>query len=178
MEKYSNTKKITKTTLIWGIISGILLAAVGFIGLFINPLGVAVSTVWAFGFITVFTGAFGLIASFKLKKQSHPLWWALLIQGISGIGLGIYLMTSPIITEVILIQFSGIYLIVFSIARLITSREDWFFIILKIIFGISMIAYSGFFLVWGFIVLFTIFIINGLYSAYVSFSRIKNKQYA
>ncbi len=173
MNNNSNMRKVTKTSLVWGIISGFLLALIGFVGLFINPLQVAMSTVWAFGFITVFTGAFGLISSFKLKQQGSNLWWALLIQGIAGIILGFYLMSSPIITEALLIQFSGIYLIVFSIARLLVSREDWPFIILKIIIGIVMIAYTGFFLVWGFALLFSIFLVNGIYSAYTSYKMLK-----
>ncbi len=168
----NNTYK-RKTSLIWGMINGFILAIIGFIGLFINPLTVAIGTVWAFGFLTVFTGVFGLVASFKLKKQGVNLWWLLLIQGISGIILGSYLMSSPIITEAYLIQFSGIYLIIFSIARLLTTKEDWFFVILKVLFGISMIAFTGFFLIWGFALLFSIFLVNGAYTIYTNYKILK-----
>ncbi len=174
MENITKEKQITKPALIWGIISGILLATIGFIGLFINPIQVAISTVWAFGFITLFTGVFGIISSFNLKARKVNVWWVLLIQGISGIILGIYLMTSPIITEIILIQFAGIYLIVFNIMRLIVTREDFAFVLLKIIIGVAMTINTGFFLVWGFVALFILFLVNGIYSAFMNAKLLKN----
>lgn len=172
-----DNKKITKGTLIWSIISGILLVLIGFVGLFISPLKTAYNVTWAFGFISVFTGAYGMAASFTLKKQGVDMWWMMLIQGIAGFIIGIYLMTSPIITEVLIIKFSGWYIIGFGIARLISSRESWGIVLLKIFFGVSLIVYPGFFFIWGFILLFSLFIMNGIYTVYTSLVKLKSENY-
>ena len=51
-------------------------------------------------------------------------WWLVLIQGISALLLGIFLITSPGATTFILVQFLGIYWLVSGIFQLIAMFID------------------------------------------------------
>ena len=82
------------------------------------------------------------------KEVSAPIipWWAVLIQGIAALILGILLLASPGATMVILIQFMGIYWFVsgiFSIVAIFIDSSGWgwklFSGILGIIAGIVVI---------------------------------------
>lgn len=82
------------------------------------------------------------------KAPSAMPWWLLLIQGISAIILGFFLLTTPGQTTLILVQFLGIYWLVrgiFDIVMLFVDRTAWgwklFTGILGIIAGILIIQH-------------------------------------
>ena len=83
-------------------------------------------------------------------QQEAPLvpWWAVLIEGIAAIILGLLLLANPLTTTVILIQFLGIYWLVtgvIDIVRIFVDKTAWgwklFTGIIGIIAGILIIQY-------------------------------------
>jgi uncharacterized membrane protein HdeD (DUF308 family)/predicted flap endonuclease-1-like 5' DNA nuclease len=75
-------------------------------------------------------------------------WWAVLIEGIAAIILGLLLLANPLTTTVILIQFLGIYWLVVGvvdIVRIFVDRTAWgwklFTGIIGIIAGLLIIQY-------------------------------------
>ncbi|MBK7916549.1 MAG: DUF308 domain-containing protein [Chloroflexi bacterium] len=56
-------------------------------------------------------------------KEVQPAvpWWAVLIQGISALIIGILLITNPAMTTIVLVQFVGIYWLISGIFLLSAS---------------------------------------------------------
>jgi uncharacterized membrane protein HdeD (DUF308 family) len=51
-------------------------------------------------------------------------WWLVLIQGISALIIGIFLLTAPLATSVFLVQFLGIYWMVSGIFQIVAIFVD------------------------------------------------------
>lgn len=55
-------------------------------------------------------------------------WWAILIQGISALIIGILLLTNTAVTTIVLVQFMGIYWLVsgiFSLVAIFIDNSKW-----------------------------------------------------
>jgi uncharacterized membrane protein HdeD (DUF308 family) len=82
------------------------------------------------------------------KEQALVPWWAVLIEGIAALILGILLLISPGTTTVVLIQFLGIYWFIngiIDIVRIFMDRTAWgwklFAGIIGILAGLAIIQY-------------------------------------
>jgi len=95
-------------------------------------------------------------------------WWVLLIQGIIALILGIFLLTSPGMTQLVLITFLGAYWFVSGIFTLFSAAGDQanrgmkiLLGILGIILGLAILAYP---LYSAFIVPFIFIIMVGVWA--------------
>ena len=84
----------------------------------------------------------------KSKQEALVPWWAVLIQGIAAIILGVLLLVKPVGTIAILVQFLGIYWFIegiISIVRIFIDKTAWGWKLLSgiigILAGIAIIQY-------------------------------------
>ncbi len=63
-------------------------------------------------------------ASVSAKETNAVPWWLVLIEGIALILLGIFLLTSPGATTLVLVQFLGIYWLVAGIFKIVSMFLD------------------------------------------------------
>lgn len=87
-------------------------------------------------------------AATNSKQEALVPWWAVLIQGIAAIIMGLLLLIKPVGTIVILVQFLGIYWFIegiISIVRIFIDRTAWgwklFAGIIGILAGLAIIQY-------------------------------------
>jgi len=78
----------------------------------------------------------------RAPQESVP-WWAVLIQGIAALLIGILLLTNTAMTTIVLVQFIGIYWLISGIFSLISIFIDNTMWGLKLISGLLGIA-AGF----------------------------------
>ncbi len=171
--KYKNSK-IKKSTMVWSAVYAILLLFIGINGLFYKPLQTAYNLTWAIGLMLLVLGIGSAIGSFEFKSREVKNWWFILVQGILISILGVYLMTSPLLETAILIYIYGIVLIVHAISQLITDRSHWPASVLKLILGILVVSYTGWFFLWAYISIFTIFVIEGIILFIFSIKALRN----
>jgi len=72
------------------------------------------------------------------KPVNYP-WWAVLVQGIFSLLIGILLLTNPLATTLFVVQFIGIYWLVsgiFSLVGLFIDRRLWGWKLISGILGI------------------------------------------
>ncbi len=171
--KYKNSN-VKKSTLVWSALYAMLLIIIGVNGLFYNSLKAAYSLTWAFGLILLILGITSAISSFEFKSREVKNWWVILVQGILIAILGGYLMSSPLLEAAILIYIYGIVLIVHGISQLISDRSHWPASVLKIILGILVMSYTGWFFLWAYLVIFSIFIVEGIILLIFSIKGLSN----
>lgn len=163
--------------LIFNIIYGILIAGIGISGLFFDHLQAALTTSYFFGFLIMFVGIAWIFSAFGVKGQGDKKWWLLLISGIAGIFVGVWLLKYPIKEFLTLVYVFGIYLVAMSIVRLIQTREQWGLTILYAIMGVIIAMYPGWFTVWAYIMIFILFIFNGVFTIYISIKTLNTKRH-
>lgn len=62
------------------------------------------------------------------QKEGASLWWLVLLRGIAALLVGIFLLTSPAMTTVVLITFIGAWWLVdgvFSLVGMFVNRTAW-----------------------------------------------------
>ncbi len=173
METNNSSSNPKKITLIFNLIFSVMLIFIGITGLFFKPLQTAYSVSWAFGLILIFTGVSVFFSSFAIKKAGIDKWWLVLLQGICATILGGYLIAYPLYETAVIVIIYGVYLISASIIRIIATREHWGFTLLQFILGILIVSSPGVFLVWAYLTIFMLFIINGVYSSYMSIKLLR-----
>ena len=65
-----------------------------------------------------------------IEQKSNMVipWWLVLLQGITSLLFGILLVTSPVATTVVVVQFVGIYWLIggiFEIVSIFTNKKQW-----------------------------------------------------
>ena len=101
-----------------------------------------------------------------MQENNQIPWWLVLLQGISSLIIGIFLLTAPAATTFVLVQFLGIYWLVGGIFQIIamfldTTAWGWklFMGILGILAGIAVMNHP----LWSTLLLpYTLVIILGV----------------
>jgi uncharacterized membrane protein HdeD (DUF308 family) len=82
------------------------------------------------------------------QEQQNIPWWVVLLQGIAAVILGIFLLLSPGMTMVVIVQFIGIYWLVsglFQIVAIFVDSTQWgwklFSGVLGIIAGVIIVQH-------------------------------------
>ncbi len=161
-------RKVTKSSLILSIISGVMFTILGILGLFYKPLVAAFIIGQVFGLILMFMAVSVFILSLTSKKQGVKEWYLFTILGVLSFISGIIFYNSPIIDTYYLVIITAIFFLWHGIIKLFTNREDWPVSLLLIILSILMLVYPAYFLVWGYITLFILFVINGVLTIFHS----------
>lgn len=103
-------------------------------------------------------------------------WWAILVQGLFSILIGLLLLTNPLATTLVIVQFIGLYWLVtgvFSITSIFIDRSLWGWKLLSgaigIFAGLTVIQHP----IWSAVLLPTmlviIFGVNGIILGLISF---------
>jgi len=111
-----------------------------------------------------------------VEGQWNVPWWAILVQGIFSVIIGLLLLTNPAATTLVIVQFIGIYWLVtgvFSITGIFIDRSLWGWKLLAgligIFAGLSVIQHP----IWSAVLLPTMLVImfgvNGIILGLISF---------
>ncbi len=60
----------------------------------------------------------------KVTTEAYSYWWLLLLEGVAGILIGWWLLTRPISTTLILVQFLGLYWLVVGVVDIVRSLVE------------------------------------------------------
>lgn len=75
--------------------------------------------------------------STEYKYEAHPVpWWLVFLEGLIALVIGIYFITSPVLTTIYLVQILGIYWLITGILTLIHLFSDRSNMIWKLMSGI------------------------------------------
>src|SRR4028119_369607 len=88
----------------WWVLAlrGLVAVVFGLIALF-SPWATAVALVTVFGVYALVDGAFLLLAGVRAREKHRRRWWALLLQGLAGVALGLLALVQPVATAVALV---------------------------------------------------------------------------
>jgi len=101
----------------WILIAGAVVALIiGVLALW-NPVGFVIALVVLIG---VWTLVSGLVQAFiGIAARGAPYWWVMLVSGVLGIAVGLYIVTQPVAGSVVLVWALGIYAVVYGIGRIL-----------------------------------------------------------
>ncbi len=133
------------------LLRGILAIAFGLIALF-YPAAALLGLVLFFAAYVFVDGIFAIIAAFRGDEAGNR-FWLLLLEGVTGIIIGVLTLLLPGVTLLALIYLMAAWAVVFGIARIITAvevrrqvRNEWLLIlngILSVLLGVLLFAYPS-----------------------------------
>jgi uncharacterized membrane protein HdeD (DUF308 family) len=103
------------------LIAGIATLAFGFIILGWPLMSLAFLVVF-FGILAIIFGIAAVIRSFTLIKREKT-WWVLLIEGMLGIAIGIFIFIWPIATTIFIIYFIAAWLIITGMSAIVSGSS-------------------------------------------------------
>lgn len=112
--------------------------------------------IMAFGAFAVLDGLFSIIFSFTKIKEEHN-WWYLLLQGALSLLIGLLVLRSPFLTEVLIVIYIAIWMIAIGVLEITTAvrihkfikGEGWYILsgVISILAG-TIILYNPMGGVW------------------------------
>src|SRR5215469_2005759 len=134
----------------WIALRGVLAILFGVVAL-ASPASAFAAIVLLFGAYAFVDGVFDLIALFRGAGKDR--FWALLLEALVGIGIGVLTIARPATTALILLYYVGIWAIlsgIFELAAAIRLRKEitgefWLGLagVLSIVFGVLLFATPG-----------------------------------
>ena len=131
------------------LVRGILAILFGLV-MFSRPGGMAAFLVWVFGIFVFVEGIFAVVASFAGRK-GNPNWWAVLIQGLVGILIGIVMFSNPLMTAVLFVRLLALWAVLVGLFRIFGALSlrkeipgEWMHVvggIITVLFGIVVFAW-------------------------------------
>jgi uncharacterized membrane protein HdeD (DUF308 family) len=125
---------------------GLLAIIVGVIALFF-PVVTLVFLIALFGCFALLEGLFLLVAGIRSRK-SNQRWWALILQGILGLGAGALAFLAPMATAIALIYLVAVWAVASGVIEIIAAirlrkaiEGEWLLILdgaVTIIFGLAL----------------------------------------
>ncbi len=116
---------------------------------FARPGAALTVLVTFFGAYALVDGVFALLAAARWHHVDQR-WWLLILEGIIGIGVGIFVFAHPAATALGLVTVIGIWAIVTGIAEIVAATRlhriiagEWFLGIsgaVSVLFGIALLA--------------------------------------
>ncbi len=103
------------------LIAGIVTLAFGFIVLAWPLMSLAFLVIF-FGILAIVFGIAAIIRSFTLIKREKT-WWVLLIEGILGIAIGIFIFIWPATTTIFIVYFIAAWLIITGISAIVSGSS-------------------------------------------------------
>ncbi len=74
-----------------------------------------------FGFWTIMSGAIAVVAALEFKRKGHSQWWLGLLLAALTIVAGLYISLNPLISNLTLMIFFGIQMIVLALFEIMLS---------------------------------------------------------
>ena len=103
------------------LIAGIVTLAFGVI-ILAWPLMTLAYLVIFFGILAIVFGIAAVMRSFTLIKREKT-WWILLIEGILGIAIGIFIFVWPLSTTIFIVYFIAAWLIITGISAIVSGSS-------------------------------------------------------
>jgi uncharacterized membrane protein HdeD (DUF308 family) len=120
---------------------------------FLLPGMTLLALVWIFGFFATLDGIVNIAAAFRPTGPEQQRWWALLIQGILGLGAGVLAFVLPGLTALALVFLIGAWALLTGVVAIIAAvrlREhipgEWLMILsgaLSVVFGVLAAVFPG-----------------------------------
>jgi uncharacterized membrane protein HdeD (DUF308 family) len=136
----------------WFVLRGVLGIVFGVLT-FLWPFSSLAALVLLFGAYAMVDGVFSLVAAIRRPPGDARPWWALLLQGISGIAAGVLTLFVPGITALALLYLIAAWALVtgvFAIVSAIRLRKEitgevWLGLsgLLSIAFGVLLFLFPG-----------------------------------
>lgn len=133
------------------VLRGVLAALFGILAL-IWPGATLLTLVLLFGAYALADGVFAVVAGIS-SYGSNERWWAMLLAGLAGIGIGLLTFFWPGVTAMALLYFIAAWAVirgVFEIVAAIQMRRvitgEWLMIlggVLSVIFGLLLVIFPG-----------------------------------
>ena len=98
------------------IAGGLITLVIGVLALF-RPAGFVIALVMLIALWALFMGVLQIYAG--IISRGAPYWWLMLITGVIGVVVGLYIITQPIAGTVVLVWALGIYAIVYGIGEIV-----------------------------------------------------------
>jgi uncharacterized membrane protein HdeD (DUF308 family) len=131
----------------WGLVLRGLLSILFGIALFVWPDASVLALVALFGAFFLVDGILALVNAFRVRA-GHERWWALLLEGLMGIAIGIVTLLWPDVTTVALLYLIAAWAIVTGIFEIIGAirfadviDNEWLLALsglASIVFGVLM----------------------------------------
>ena len=122
------------------------------IGAFVWPGATLAALILVFGAYVFVDGVFAVVAGIGMRRQLS-LWWLVVLEGVTGIGLGLLTFRSPDTTALVLLTLIAAWSIVTGIFEIVTAlriraliANEWLMIlsgVVSIVFGALLIAQPG-----------------------------------
>jgi uncharacterized membrane protein HdeD (DUF308 family) len=149
------------------LIRGLLALAIGVAAPFF-PIATLYAITILFGAYAFIDGAFALVTAFRVRHENHRWIW-LIVEGVIGIGVGLYVFAVPaagLFALVLLLGFWAVFTGAFEVASAFNMRvhvpNEWLWIIigaLSIVFGVFVFfapIFGLFALLWMFSIYFVV----------------------
>jgi uncharacterized membrane protein HdeD (DUF308 family) len=101
------------------VIRGVMAIALGVFAL-VWPQETIAALVLVFGAIALVDGAFTVVSSIAGHVLT-PSWWVLLLQGLLGIGVGVWTLVNPAITAAALLIYIAVWAIGLGVLQVVTA---------------------------------------------------------
>jgi uncharacterized membrane protein HdeD (DUF308 family) len=131
----------------WGLVLRGMLSILFGIALFVWPQAGILAAVALFGAFFLVDGILALINAFRVKP-GHERWWALLLEGLVGIAIGVIALIWPPVTAIALLYLIAAWAIVTGIFEIISAirfadviDNEWLLALsglASIVFGVLM----------------------------------------
>jgi uncharacterized membrane protein HdeD (DUF308 family) len=105
-----------------------------------------------YGAYAMVDGVFAVVAALSGRTQGMP-WWAMLLEGLAGIAIGIMTFAWPAITALVLLYLIAAWALVTGVFEIVAAvrlrkevRGEWLLAlsgVLSIIFGVALVANPG-----------------------------------
>lgn len=129
------------------------LAAIAFgVLIWLQPGISLAALVLLFGAYTMVDGILGVWTAIAGRKE-HESWWALLLEGLLGIGVGILTFLAPGITALVLLFYIAIWAIATGVLEIVAAirlrkeiKGEWWLILSGLasgVFGVLLVAQPG-----------------------------------
>ena len=133
------------------VVRGVLAIVFGIVAL-IWPGLTKYVLVLLFGAFALVDGIFAVAASITFHKYFER-WWAVLVEGLTGIVLGVLTFLWPGITALVLVYFIAAWAVITGIFEIVTATRIRFFIpgewsmilagVFSILFGVLLFVFPG-----------------------------------
>ncbi len=137
----------------WWVLAlrGVLAIIFGILA-FVWPQLTLLTLIYLFGAYVLVDGFFALISGIR-SYGSYDRWWAMLIEGILGVIVGILTLVWPIATGLVLLYFIAAWAVVTGIFEIIAAiqlrkviRGEWLMVLsglASIAFGLLLVIFPG-----------------------------------
>jgi uncharacterized membrane protein HdeD (DUF308 family) len=133
------------------LLRGIIAITFGILA-WVAPRASIAALVLLFGAYVLVDGVLGVVTAISGRKE-HESWWALLLWGCIGVGVGILTFVAPGVTAMVLLFYIAIWAIGTGVLEIVTAIRlrkeltgEWLLVLgglVSVLFGVILMAHPG-----------------------------------